>query len=182
MKLNDFLKLVRERKTTYEFSDKKISSKSLQQILEAGRWAPSASNLQPWKFRVIQNEKQIDALMKTAFYGAFHTNPVVLVAISIPADSWRSGAERQIESDKLGEKDAWLHGGFPALQMVLAAQSDQIASCILSPNPEKAAKILGLKKGELLPLLVGLGFEKKSAFEKEKTRKSLDELVTFNPK
>ena len=36
------------RRSVRKFSDKRISDEDLQEILDAGLWAPSAVNLQPW--------------------------------------------------------------------------------------------------------------------------------------
>ena len=39
-------------------------------ILEAGRWTPSASNVQPWEFIVIKNREILKQISKTGIYGA----------------------------------------------------------------------------------------------------------------
>ena len=72
---DNFFKLVKSRKTTYEFTDKKIKDADIKKILEAARWAPSCSNVQPWHFIVVKDKKRISDLMKLAFYGAFHSPP-----------------------------------------------------------------------------------------------------------
>jgi len=40
--------------TNYE-----VSKEDLTSILEAGRWAPSASNLQPWRFSVVTRGEEL---------------------------------------------------------------------------------------------------------------------------
>ncbi|UKS29252.1 nitroreductase family protein [Paenibacillus sp. HWE-109] len=40
------------------FEPKAVAEETLATILEAARWAPSASNLQPWKFIVAKTEAQ----------------------------------------------------------------------------------------------------------------------------
>lgn len=39
-----------DRRSTRSFTDEEISEAELLTLLEAGRWAPSSSNLQPWRF------------------------------------------------------------------------------------------------------------------------------------
>jgi len=52
----DFEDVIKERKSTRNFSDRKISQEELNKILEAGRIAPTAKNNQPIKIYVIQSE------------------------------------------------------------------------------------------------------------------------------
>jgi nitroreductase len=40
--------LIKNRWSPRTFSDQPVSQKELQVLFEAGRWAPSSSNLQPW--------------------------------------------------------------------------------------------------------------------------------------
>ncbi|MDH5390862.1 MAG: nitroreductase family protein [Candidatus Bathyarchaeota archaeon] len=54
MSLN-LLNVLRSRRSVKEYSPKEISNEVLFRILEAGRWAPSAHNAQPWRFIVIQD-------------------------------------------------------------------------------------------------------------------------------
>ena len=42
--------LLKERWSPRAFSDKAITEQEMHQLLEAGRWAPSSNNLQPWAF------------------------------------------------------------------------------------------------------------------------------------
>ena len=44
------LEAIKKRQSVRSYQDKEIPEKILQQILEAGRLAPSAKNGQPWKF------------------------------------------------------------------------------------------------------------------------------------
>jgi len=70
----ELLKLIRSRRTIRKFKNKAIPRAMVIKIIEAGRWAPSAHNLQPWKFVVISNKNKIkniaDILDKNA-YGLF---------------------------------------------------------------------------------------------------------------
>src|SRR3989344_5213048 len=101
-----FLRLAKSRKTTYEFSDKKVEDSDLKKVLEAARWSPSCSNAQPWHFIVVRDKEKIAELIKTA------------------------------------------------------------------------SKILKLREGDAIPILIGLGYEKKGAFQKPRTRKDLKKLVS----
>lgn len=60
----EFDKVVRERTAIRKFSDKKIDDKVLERILEIGRIAPSAKNLQPIKIYVVKSSEGLDKIDK----------------------------------------------------------------------------------------------------------------------
>ncbi|WP_409346820.1 nitroreductase family protein [Paenibacillus sp. MBLB4367] len=43
------------------YSNREVSDEALFTVLEAGRWAPSSSNLQPWRFVIAKTEEQLKA-------------------------------------------------------------------------------------------------------------------------
>ena len=53
----DILEFIKSRRSTRKFTDKEIEAEKLNQILEAGRYAPSGGNSQSTHFLVIQNNK-----------------------------------------------------------------------------------------------------------------------------
>ncbi len=53
-----------ERWSPRAFSDKAVTEDQVLTVLEAARWAPSASNLQPWRFIYgIKGEPEFDTLL-----------------------------------------------------------------------------------------------------------------------
>jgi nitroreductase len=59
--MNDVLQAIRKRRSVRKFTGEPVPESSHRAILEAGRWAPSGLNNQPWKFVVIT-----DATTRTA--------------------------------------------------------------------------------------------------------------------
>ena len=47
---NEVLELIRNRWSPRSFSTKDLNTATVETILEAGSWAPSANNSQPWRF------------------------------------------------------------------------------------------------------------------------------------
>lgn len=176
---NYFLRLAKNRKTVYEFADKEIKRSDIQKILEAARWAPSCSNAQPWHFIVVQEKERISRLMKTAIYGGFHDDPKVLIAVALDSAHAEASEHRCIKNAKLGTIEAYLCIAMPALSMVFQAQDLGIGSCILTPEQHLSSKILRLRKGDQVPIMIGLGHEKKVAFQKKRERKPLRDLVSY---
>jgi len=62
--MNNFLELVKRRRSVRRFKKDKIPDEYIEIILEAARWAPSASNSQPWEFVVIKNEETKEKIIK----------------------------------------------------------------------------------------------------------------------
>ena len=85
------LNFIKSRRSTRKFSDADVSSESLTQILEAGRYAPSGKNVQKTHFIVVKNKAVLDRLaelVRQAFSRTpdakgsgyvFHYNPKVLI-------------------------------------------------------------------------------------------------------
>ena len=70
--MNEVLNAIRNRRTIRKFKSGPIDAKKLRMILDSGRWAPSFSNLQPWKFFVIKDQSLKDALDKAARESVLH--------------------------------------------------------------------------------------------------------------
>lgn len=60
--MTDLLELLRGRRSVLRFKSDPVSESDLEKILEAGRWAPSYANSQPWKFVVVRDPLKKRAL------------------------------------------------------------------------------------------------------------------------
>ena len=52
----NFLELVKARYSSRSYEDRPIESEKLDYIMECVRLAPSAVNLQPWRFRIVTDK------------------------------------------------------------------------------------------------------------------------------
>lgn len=79
--MNEAIKNILSRRSIRSYQKRQIAENELTQILEAGKFAPSAMNQQSWYFVAVQNRKIIDSLLDGAqeflrspgtdpFYGA----------------------------------------------------------------------------------------------------------------
>jgi len=50
------------RRSVRAYTNQSVSDDQLEAVLEAGTWAPSGMNRQPWKFIVIEDEKKIKTI------------------------------------------------------------------------------------------------------------------------
>ncbi|NPV91497.1 MAG: nitroreductase [Firmicutes bacterium] len=61
----EVLQAIKERRSYRSYLDRPVEEEKLQAVLEAGRWAPSVMNLQPWRFIVIKDQDIKDRLKKS---------------------------------------------------------------------------------------------------------------------
>ena len=67
MELNQILN---QRRSIRQFKELPVVKDDIIEILKAGIKAPSAGNLQPWRFIITSNQKQIDKAVDTTYLGA----------------------------------------------------------------------------------------------------------------
>ena len=159
----ELLEFLKSRRSIRNFQEKEIPDNELKMILEAGRWAPSGSNKQPWQFIIIKNKEILKKISETAIYGKFIKKVPVAVAIV----------------GKISENPNWYvqDTTLASMNMMLMAFSLNIGTCwIGSMDREKAKELLELGKDDFLLTLLPLGYIKGN-IPKPTLRKNLDEIT-----
>ena len=85
----DMLNIIKTRRSVRNFSGKKLKPADIAKILEAGRWAPSGLNNQPWRFGVIESEELRNRIAALTKYGSIirQATDVIVVCMDV-ADSY----------------------------------------------------------------------------------------------
>ncbi|MFW9819392.1 MAG: nitroreductase family protein [Candidatus Thorarchaeota archaeon] len=159
------LEFLKGRRSIRAYQANPIKDKELNMILEAGRWAPSASNRQPWEFIVIKNKEILLKLAKTLGYGRFMK--LVPVAIVIVA--------------KIKTSPKWylIDTSLVSMNMMLMAWSLGIGTCwIGAMNREKAKEIIGLGEDEHLLTILPFGYIE-GEIPEPTARKKLEKIVRY---
>jgi nitroreductase len=87
--MKDILDIIKQRRSIREYKKKMPSGEDIEKILEAGGWAPSGLNNQPWRFLVIKDKAQKDKLAEFTKYGDIIKDaPAVIVVCKDIADSY----------------------------------------------------------------------------------------------
>ncbi len=125
----DLLTLLKSRRSVRLYQDKPVPKDILLQILEAGRWAPTGANLQPWHFLIVtdpETRKRIGEVAKFFFIKSSHVEkaPVVLVL----------GFDKR--KGKYGRYDVTLAGG----NMLTMATSFGLGTCWIGAFDEERVK------------------------------------------
>ncbi len=82
------LEEIKTRKSVRSYNDTPISDETLNEILEAGRLAPSWVNVQPWKFIVIKDEKTKELLFKASGCQKQVLGAQVLIGCVADTEAW----------------------------------------------------------------------------------------------
>lgn len=89
----DVFEAIFERRSIRKFENKPVPEELILKILEAGRWAPSAGNVQPWEIVVVKNPETRKKLAYAALNQGFVAEaPVVfVVCVDLERAEWAYG-------------------------------------------------------------------------------------------
>ncbi len=76
-----------KRRSVREFTDKPISKEEINTILNAGRWAPSGLNNQPWRFIVIREKDTIVQVSECTHYTKVVAGAPLLIAVYLDTEN-----------------------------------------------------------------------------------------------
>jgi nitroreductase len=166
----DVFEAIQERRSIRAYQDKPVPREKLEKILEAGRLAPSAKNLEPWHFIAVTNAAKRKVLSKGMFAKFVAESPAVIVACG----------------DKEASPDWYAIDVALAVEnMVLTAVSEGLSTCCVGSFNEKEVKAaVGVpERFEVLVLLaVGYARNKVDLSSKilhlDRSRKPLSEVAS----
>lgn len=141
---NDILKTIYERRAIRQYKDKSVEKETIEQLIDAGRMAPSAINKQPWKFYVLTNKEDIKAFSKEIATAAF--KGVVKSGIKGIIKTTKEFLHFSHGADFFKAPDAVFHGA-PVVIFITAPKDNEWAGLdigMCSQNIMLAAKSLGL--------------------------------------
>lgn len=155
------------------FTDDNLDRTTIDQLLNAARWAPSGGNLQPWRFVVVLQPQRRLELARVAFNQSFvATAPVVVVVCAVPEESARLYGDRGRELYCLQDTAA------AAQNLLLAAADADLGSCWVGAFDEYGAiRVLDLPVGWRPVAMVALG--RAAETEPHRSRRALDEITIW---
>jgi nitroreductase len=169
----EFHDLAESRKSVRGYdASRPVPPEILGRVLDAGRLAPSAKNLQPWKFLLVSSPEMLANVRLCYKRDWFQQAPHILVVAGDreaawvrPLDGWNS-----LETDLAIAMD----------HLVLAAQAEGLATCwICAFDPAMLCNALELKPSEEVFAITPLGYASADAQTRPKTRKPLEEVVRY---
>lgn len=159
----DVLEAILSRRSIRKYLDKSVPDDLIRKVLEAGRWAPSGGNRQPWKFIVIRDKEVKRRIAEATTGGKFLAKAPVGIAVVIDPQASRHPME---------------DGANATMCMLLAAHGLGLGACWIgaynSIYEDEVKEILSIPKELRVLSIISLGYPAESP---SKDRKPLEELV-----
>jgi len=186
----EVLKAIKTRRSVRRYKSDLVDDKTVQKILEAGRWAPSWANTQCWRFIVVRDSKIKAEVAGTLFKlkrpdGVILENPgtksvkTVPVLIVVCAEMGKSGCRPGGEA--VTDKGDWymFDSALAVQNMLLAAHALGLGTVIIGAfDAPAAAKILGVPAGYSVVTLFPLGVPDEEP--PVRPRKELSKIIFYD--
>jgi len=163
----DILDVLKKRRSVRAFNGKAIPKDTLENIVDSARFAPTARNIQPWKFVVVTDRPTLNSLARLAENGRFIADCSACVAVFCSDTKY------------------YLEDGCAATQnILLSACAFGIGSCWVAGDKKDYApevcRLLGAPEGLKLVSLLALGYSDDKDIFKITQKKPLAELMHWD--
>jgi len=157
----DAIEMLKTRRSVRAYTSAPIPKKTIEDIVDCGRLAPTANNVQPWEFVVVTEPELLRRIAVTTDYGKFIAHaPVCVLVLS-------------------RETKYYLEDGSAATQnILLAARAHGLGSCWVAgdkkPYTSEICRLVGAPPGYKLISLIPIGYPAESP---EKTKRLLADVL-----
>ena len=163
----DFLELVKNRYSCRSYQPKDVEQDKLDYIMECVRFAPSAVNKQPWKFRIVSSAEDRKKLCQCYDREWFATAPVIVIASILHDEEWV-----RFDGKHHGDIDI----AIAVEHLCLAATEKSLGSCwVCNFDAELCRKEFALEANEEAAVLIPIGYPADEP--KEKKRKPIEKIT-----
>ena len=158
------------RRSVRRWAERDIPEEVLRRVLEAGRLAPSARNLQEWKFVVVRDPDLRAALVEAAKSQTFVGEaPAVIVGCALETDHVMTCGQLCYPIDLAIAMD----------HMTLAATAEGLGTCWVGAFYEdKVKEALGIPDGVRVVAIMPIGYP--AGDLSARPRKSFGEIVAWD--
>jgi nitroreductase len=188
----ELFEAIKTRRSIRHYKSDPVDDKKIEAILEAGRWAPSWSNTQCWRFIVVRDPKikakVAETLLKFKLPDKEIPNPAINIINTVPvliivcAEMGKSGGlpGRGGGGDDafITDKGDWFmfDSALAVQNMVLAAHALGLGTVILGTfDAAQVEKALGVPRGYRVVTMFPVGVPDREG--KAPLRKELSEIV-----
>ncbi len=203
---SDFLTVATERRSVRSYDPTyKMEESEIRELLETATLAPSSSNLQPWRFLVIQDQKDKETLLPIANNQQQVVEASAIIAVLGDLNAYKNaetiyGAlvkkgrmteeikEMYVNSVIEGysnfpkerlSKIAMIDGGLVSMQLMLAAKAKGLDTVPMGGyEVDQFIEAFNVPENLEPVMLIALGKGEKAGFEK--TRLPLDDILQWN--
>jgi nitroreductase len=157
----DAIEVLKTRRSVRAYTRAPVPRKIIEDIVDCGRLAPTANNVQPWEFVVITDPELLRRIAVITEYGKFIADaPVCVVVLS-------------------RDTKYYLEDGSAATEnILLAARAHGLGSCWVAgdkkPYASEICRLVGAPRGYKLVSLIPIGYPAESP---EKTKRPLSDVL-----
>lgn len=165
----DLYDAIGQRRSVRHYEDRPIEEAKLLRVLEAARLAPSARNIQEWRFIVVRDAETRRRLSEAAKGQAFVAEaPVVIAACGTVTDYVMTCGQAAYPIDLAIGTD----------HLCLAAAAEGLGTCWVGAFYEQQARIvLGVPETVRIVALLAMGYPAEKP--DPRPRKTLEEIVAW---
>ncbi len=149
----DTLECIATRRSIRKFLEIPVEFEKVGNVLDAGRHAPSAGNLQDWKFILITDDKMRREIGKACVEQFWVSSAPVIIIICTEPDKTKRFYGRS------GEKFSIQNGAAVVQNMLLAAHAEGLGSCWIGAFEDEAIKrLLNIPDNVIIQAVIPLGY------------------------
>lgn len=178
----NFDEIVSKRRSIRKYNRQPVEREKVIKCIEAARIAPSAHNVQPWRFLVIDERDLIEKACDAAFSGIYSSNKWVrdcgcIVIILAKTDIKTNLIGRMIQGTNFYLIDIGISGE----HLVLKASELGIGTCWLGWfNSKKLRKALSIPGKYKIAQLLSMGYYDENINLSNIKRLERDDILFFN--
>lgn len=157
----DVYEIVTSRRSIRRFKDTPVPRQLLERCVNAARLAPSAANLQPLEYIIVDDEPLLPQLFSSLKWASY------IKLRGEPPPGKRPTAYIAVLKDKRVGVPASVHDIGMALEnIMIVALAEGVGSCVFgSVDRERVRAILNIPDDYEIPLVVALGYPDESPVE-----------------
>lgn len=143
----DALEAINKRMSIRKYTNVPIPRKIIERIIDAGRLAPTARNVQPWNFVVVTDSEIRKKVADLATTGPFIADAPACIAVFCSDTKY------------------WLEDGCAATEnIIIASRAYGLGHCWVAgdkkPYADAVSRLLGVPEGYRLVSLIAIGYAK----------------------
>jgi nitroreductase len=157
----DAIEVLKTRRSVRAYTDAPVPREIIEDVIDCGRLAATAVNIQPWEFVVVTDPEMLRRIAATTDHGKFIANVPVCVAVLCEDTKY------------------YLEDGSAATEnILLAARAHGLGSCWVAGDKKHYApdicRLVGAPQGYKLVSLIPIGYP---AENPEKSKRPLSDVL-----
>ena len=176
----DFSELIHARQSVRSYEDRGVEDWKIAKLIDAVRYAPSASNSQPWRLIIVNDPRKKEAVAKATYsrlvsFNKFAPEAPVIAVLTIE----KAKIITQIGAKLKDREFSLIDIGIAASHFCLQATELGLGTCMLGWFDEDSIKAhLEIPANIRIGLVITLGYGNEA--KRSKVRKSEKQMSSFN--